>query len=160
MSGLDELRDIETFLYDEADCLDRADLNAWFELYTKDATYWMPAAPDQDDPDMHISLFYDDNLLMEIRRRNFGHWMAASMEYPVRCSHVIGNVRIADRDDAAGTLTVTSNFQAVVYYREQTVWAGRYTHELVRTDAGFRIRRKRVDILNCDAPLGSLVIYL
>ncbi len=150
---------VEQLLYDEADCLDRADLDAWLELYTDDASYWMPVDPAQTDPRRHISLFYDSRLLMEIRRNNFGHPFAASMEYPVRCSHIIGNIRIKEQADPQ-SCTVTSNFQAVVYYKTQTVYAGRYTHELVAADDRWRIRHKRVDLINCDAEHGNLVIYL
>jgi hypothetical protein len=56
---------------------------------------------------------------------------------------------------------VGSNFQACIYYRgEQTLYAGRYTHDLVRTDDGLRIQHKRVDLINCDAALRSIIIYL
>ena len=150
---------VTEFLYQEATYLDQADLDAWFELYTEDAYYWMPVSPDQTDPNNHISLFYDDRVMMEIRRRNFGHELAASMEYAVRCSHIIGNVRI--ENETASDLTVLANFQAVVYYKEQqTLYAGRYTHELVKANGNLKIRRKRVDLLNADAEHGSLVIYL
>ena len=153
------IQDVCAFLYKEADLLDHADLNAWFELYTEDATYWMPVTPDQTDALSHISLFYDNRLMMEIRRRNFGHELAASMEYPVRCSHIIGNVRIAEETDTA--LSVMSNFQAVVYYKsEQTLFAGRYTHELQKGDGDFKIKHKRVDLINADAEHGNLIIYL
>lgn len=155
-----DLQQIEHLLYDEADCLDRADLDAWFELYTDDSAYWMPVSPDQDDPHRHISLFYDNRLLMEIRRRNFGHAFAASMEYPVRCSHIISNIRIAAHEPAADACRVTSNFQAVVYYKTQHFYAGKYTHDLVVVDDGYRIRHKRVDLINCDAEHGNLVIYI
>ncbi|MGR9089041.1 MAG: aromatic-ring-hydroxylating dioxygenase subunit beta [Gammaproteobacteria bacterium] len=150
---------VERLLYDEADCLDRADLAAWLELYTDDATYWMPVDPEQTDPRRHISLFYDSRLLMEIRRNNFGHEFAASMEYPVRCSHIISNIRIEAGSDPQ-TCRVTSNFQAVVYYKTQTVYAGRYTHELAADGNRWRIRHKRVDLINCDAEHGNLVVYL
>ena len=154
--------EIEAFLYREADCLDRADLDDWINMYAEDGVYWMPASPTQTDRDTHISIFNDDRLLMEIRRRNFGHEFAASMEYPVRCSHLIGNVRLLDGATDADSLRVASNFQAVVYYRgDQTLYAGRYTHDLVRDGSDFRIRHKRVDLINCDAPnLRSIVIYL
>ena len=154
-----KLAQIERFLYDEADCLDRGDLDAWIEFYTEDATYWMPVSPDQTDPKRHISLFYDNRLLMEIRRRNFGHEFAASMEYPVRCSHIISNIRVA-RDQASSTCRVSSNFQAVVYYKEQQLYAGKYTHDIVAVDDRYLIQHKRVDIINCDAEHGNLVIYL
>ena len=158
ISAIDVQR-VEAFLYDEADCLDKGDLDAWFALYAEDGTYWMPATPGQDSPDTHISLMYDDHLLMEIRRRNFGHQLAASMEHDVRCSHIISNVRVTDQQGDG--LTVTSNFQAVLYYREkQTLFAGRYTHRLIPSGESFLIRSKRVDLINCDGPLESIVIYL
>jgi benzoate/toluate 1,2-dioxygenase beta subunit len=156
-----KLGDVEGLLYREADCLDAANLDAWIDLYTEDGIYWMPVTPEQTDPDTQISIFYEDRLLMEIRRRNFGDDQAASMQYDVRCSHLIGNIRFADEqpDDA---WRITSNFQAVIYYRgDQTLYAGRYTHDLVRDRDALKIRHKRVDLLNCDSPLlRSIVIYL
>ena len=151
---------VEQLLYDEADCLDRADLNAWFDLYTEDSDYWMPVSPEQTDPHRHISLFYDNRLMMEIRRRNFGHAFAASMEYTLRCSHIISNIRIAAFDEDSGGCRVTSNFQAVVYYKQQHLYAGKYTHDLVVVDQAYRIQHKRVDLINCDAEQGNLLIYL
>jgi benzoate/toluate 1,2-dioxygenase subunit beta len=155
------MREIEQFLYLEASFLDRPDLDRWIELYTEDGTYWMPAIPDQEDPEMHISLFYDDRVLMEIRRRNFVHPAAASKDYDVRASHIISNVQVTAHDAASGDCTVTSNFHCYLYYRgEQTPYAGTYTHELVRDGDSYRIRSKRVDILNCDAALGTIIIYI
>ena len=152
---------IERLLYAEADALDRADLDAWIELYTDDGSYWMPTIPDQPDPLNHISLFYDDRVLMEVRRRNFRHPRAASKEYDVRCSHLIGNIQVVEKDKEAGTCRVTSNFHCLMYYAgEQTAFAGRYTHDLTKTGEGWKIRHKRVDIINADAEHGSLVIYL
>ena len=154
-----ELADVCAFLYLEAEYLDKPDLDNWFELYTEDTTYWMPVSPDQTDPLSHISLFYDDRLMMEIRRRNFGHELAASMEYTVRCSHIIGNVRIVE--ETASSLKVLSSFHAAVYYKsKQNFYAGRYTHELVKENGNLRIKHKRVDLINADAEHGSLVIYL
>jgi 3-phenylpropionate/cinnamic acid dioxygenase small subunit len=151
---------VERLLYAEADCLDRADLDGWFDLYTADGDYWMPVTPDQTEPHRHISLFYDDRLLMEIRRRNFGHAFAASMEHPVRCSHIISNIQIISHDTQSGGGRVRSNFQAVVYYKEQRLYAGKYTHDLVLIENTLRIRHKRVDLIDCDAEHGSLVIYI
>ena len=155
-----DARQIEDFLYTEADYLDHGDLANWMELFTEDGTYWMPVREDQDDPLNEISLLYENRTLMAIRCNNFGHRLAPSMEYPVRCSHIISRVQVSDEDEAEGTLTVTSNFQAVVYYKEQTLYAGRYTHQLQRADEGYRIRQKRVDLINCDANHKSLLIYL
>lgn len=155
------LHRVEAFLYREASCLDRPDLDSWMELYTDDGTYWMPAIEDQENPFDHISLIYDDRVMMEIRRRNFVHPRAASKDYKVRASHLISNVRVVDLDEQTGDCTVTSNFHCAYYYwDEQTLFAGTYRHELVNTTDGFRIRHKRVNLINSDAVLGSIIIYL
>ena len=153
------LRNIETLLYDEASLLDRPDLDRWIELYTEDGTYWMPVAEDQEDPINHISLFYDDRVMMEIRRRNFVHPRAASKEYKLRCSHIISNIRIIESDD--NDLRVTSNFQCLVFYNDQqTLYAGTYVHDLVVVGAELKIHHKRVNLINSDGVLGSMIIYL
>ena len=155
-----DARQIEDFLYTEADYLDDGDLANWMALFTEDGTYWMPVREGQDDPLNEISLLYENRTLMAIRCNNFGHRLSPSMEYPVRSSHIISRVRVTDEDEAKGTLTVTSNFQAVVYYKEQTLYAGRYTHQLQRENGSYKIRQKRVDLINCDANHKSLLIYL
>jgi len=161
MTSEGRLRDIEELLYEEASFLDRPDLDAWINLYTEDGTYWMPAIPDQEDPLNHISLFYDDRVIMEVRRRNFKHPRAASKEYPVRSSHIISNIRLRKLDEATGDCTVTSNFHCFVYYLEkQTPYAGTYTHELIREGDSYKIKHKRVDLINCDAVLNTIIIYI
>ncbi len=155
-----DLRKIEQFLYDEADLLDNPDLDSWMALYTEDGTYWLPAAENQPDPLNHISLIYDDRVMMEVRRRNFVHPRAASKDHQVRSSHLIGNVRVRGTNDR-GDLIVSSNFQALVFYRdEQRAFGGTYEHHLVTQGDSFRIRHKKVSLINCDAPQKSLTIYL
>lgn len=157
----EQVHEIEQFLYLEASFLDTPDLDSWLELYTEDGTYWMPAIPDQEDPHTHISLFYDDRVLMEVRRRNFVHPAAASKEYTVRASHIISNTRVQSLDEKTGDCTVTSNFHCFLYYRDrQTPYAGKYTHELVRDGDSYKIKSKRVDIINCDATLNTIIIYI
>lgn len=155
-----DLQKIEQFLYDEADLLDNPDLDRWIALYTQDGTYWMPVVPDQADPFNHVSIFYDDRVMMEVRRRNFVHPRAASKDHAVRSSHLIGNVRIKGSNDQ-GDLVVTSNFQALVFYRnEQRAFGGTYEHHLLVEGDSYRIRHKKVSLINCDAPQKSLTIYL
>ena len=111
------LGEVAALLYDEADCLDRADLDSWITLYTEDGSYWMPAAAEQSDHLDHISHFYDDRVMMEIRRRNFVHPRAASKDHPVRSSHLIGNIRVVGVEEDGQRFSVRSNFHALMYYR-------------------------------------------
>lgn len=159
MSNAD-IKAIEDFLYREASLLDRPDLDRWMELFTEDGSYWMPGTEGQSDPLNHISHIYDDRVMMEIRRRNFVHPRSASKEWPVRCSHLLGNIQVQGQTDS-GELVVTSNFHVIVWYREeQRIYAGTCEHHLLAEDDDYRIRHKRVDLINPEAAQPSMVIYL
>ena len=155
-----DMMEIERFLYQEADLLDAGDLVAWRDLFAEDGTYWMPVAPGQDDPLGHISIIYEDRLMMAVRAENFGHRLAASMQYPVRCSHLLGNTHLVESSADGSEITVRSNFQAVLYYREQRTFAGKCTHQMRRVGNEWKIVQKRVDLINCDAEHKSIVTYL
>ncbi|MGH8034367.1 MAG: aromatic-ring-hydroxylating dioxygenase subunit beta, partial [Lysobacterales bacterium] len=82
-------------------------------------------------------------------------------DYTVRASHLISNIRVVDGDADTGDCTVTSNFHCALYYWDkQALYAGTYHHELALTPDGYRIRHKRVDLINCDGVLGTIIIYL
>lgn len=155
-----DLWEIENFLYQESDLLDANDLDSWMEMFTEDGTYWMPVTPNQEDPHGHISILFENRAVMAVRAANFGHRLAASMEYDIRSSHIISNIRLLELDEATGDCTIKSNFQAVLYYREQTLFAGTYTHKLKRVGDSYKIEQKRVDIINCDANHKSIMTYI
>jgi benzoate/toluate 1,2-dioxygenase beta subunit len=47
----------------------------------------------------------------------------------------------------------------IEYRREsQRLFAGTAFHRLVQSDGGIRIASKRVDLVNCDAPLDGIVV--
>lgn len=150
---------VEAFIEQESDLLDAGDLVGWVDLCTDDATYWMPMSADQTDPLGEISLLYENRTLMEIRKFNFGHRLSPAFESPVRCSHILGNIRTHTVTEA--TITASTKFHCIMWYRaEQRMFAGRATYELTRVDDGLRLRAKRVDLLNADAWHKSIPIYL
>jgi 3-phenylpropionate/cinnamic acid dioxygenase small subunit len=154
------LAEIEEFLQSEAELLDRGDLSSWMELFTDDGTYWLPVREGQESPLDEISILYENKTLMAIRCNNFGHPLAPSMEYPVRSSRILSRFKIIELNESTGDCTVTCKFQAVVNYKEQTLFAGTYTYRLKRVAEDYRIEQKRVDLINCDANHKSLLIYL
>lgn len=156
-----KISEVTGFLYEEASCLDEGRLQDWMELYSDEGVYWMPASLAQTCPLTEISILYEDKLLMDIRRRNFGHTLAPSMEYPVRGSRLIGNVRIVDEASDGTSLQVKSGFHAQLYYREElTMFAGSYTHTLVHEGGTLKIAQKRVDLINADGVQRNLLIYI
>jgi 3-phenylpropionate/cinnamic acid dioxygenase small subunit len=78
------------------------------------------------------------------------------MEPPPRTSRVIGNIRV--RDGEKGQLEATARF--TLFEAEDgrhRIFAGRYQFLLERRDQ-FRISRKRVDLVNSDAPFESIQV--
>ena len=158
---VDDKHRIEGFLYQEALCLDEARLDDWMDLYSDEGVYWMPASPTQTCPLTEISVLYEDRLLMDIRRRNFGHALSPSMDYPVRGSRIIGNVRLSEDRPDGDIVRVSSTFHAQLYYREETtLFAGKYTHDLAAQGDSYSIVRKRVDLINADGVHRNLLIYI
>jgi benzoate/toluate 1,2-dioxygenase beta subunit len=67
-------------------------------------------------------------------------------------------VSLADAG-ADGDSLVRSKFILIEYRREQQrLFGGTYFHRLIVHDGAIRIAMKRVDLVNCDAPMDGLVI--
>jgi 3-phenylpropionate/cinnamic acid dioxygenase small subunit len=153
------LAECEMFLLEEARLLDEGQFADWLALFTESAWYWVPSEPNQDSPLTTVSLVYDDRRLLETRvRRLMGPGLHAQ-EPRSRTSRIVANVMIRERGLAAAL--VRSKFMMIEYRRgEQRLFAGTSFHELVRIDGGLRIASKRVNLVNCDAPMDGLVIPL
>jgi benzoate/toluate 1,2-dioxygenase beta subunit len=137
---------IAAFLAEEAEFLDTGDYNAWLSLFTDDARYWVPLRPEQTDPVGEVSLFYEDLALMQERIGRLRHVRALGA--PVRTSHLIGNVRVLEKR-IDGAVMVRSRFQMIEFTGdEQRLHGGACTHHLLATPAGWRIRLKRVELVN------------
>ena len=148
---------VERFLVDEARLLDERRFEEWLALFTADATYWVPSEPGQANPLETISLIYDDRRLLETRVRRLRHPAIHAQTPPSRTTRLIGNVIVAPA--AAGAVAAISTFQMVEYRRDkQRLWAGRAHHVLVSSGATFRIRAKRVDLVNCDSVLDGISV--
>ena len=148
--------ELEEFLYHEAWLLDQGRFDEWIELYTDDATYWIPLQADQSDPLTTSSIVYDDRRLLEVRVRQFQHPRAHARVPVPRTVHQIGNVRVIESDGR--DVRVSSTLLLVEFRRErQRVWGALVEHRLRRTDQGLRIAAKRVDLVNSEAELDGIV---
>jgi benzoate/toluate 1,2-dioxygenase beta subunit len=156
-SASPSLAECEAFLIYEAELLDEEKFEDWLALFTASAWYWVPIEPNQDSPLTTVSLMYDDRKLLETRVRRLLSPRMHAQEPRSRTSRIIANVTLRERRPA-GTV-VRSKFMMVEYRRgDQRLFAGTCLHELVRMDGRLRIASKRVDLVNCDAPLDGLVV--
>jgi 3-phenylpropionate/cinnamic acid dioxygenase small subunit len=152
-----ELRSCELFLLREARLLDDGKFDDWLALFTPEAWYWVPSEPDQTDRFETVSLINDDRRLLETRVRRLASPRMYSQEPRSRTSRIMANVTIEEA--ATSSCTVRSKFLMIEYRREQQrLFGGTALHGLVRAGGGIMIAWKRVDLVNCDAPLDGITI--
>jgi 3-phenylpropionate/cinnamic acid dioxygenase small subunit len=165
----DDLRAVEEFLYREALLLDEKRWAEWLELYTEDCFYWVPSVVGQADPINTISLFAENRMMMEMRVIRVTHPRAFSQEFPTRTSHVVGSVMLEPdgATDATGGIDTKAELavrsaQHILEYRkeDQRLFGGTVRHWLRREGDGFKIALKRIDLINCDAPMETVQLFL
>jgi benzoate/toluate 1,2-dioxygenase subunit beta len=149
----------EQFLYAEAALLDEARLEEWLELFTDDASYWIPPAPEAADPDAATSLAYDDRQRLADRVWRLTEGPAHSQIPPSRTQRLVSNVRSPEVD---GEEFVVHSAFSLLEYRKGDLrpFAGRCEHRLRREGERLRIAFKRVDLVNAQAPIYNLTFVL
>jgi 3-phenylpropionate/cinnamic acid dioxygenase small subunit len=148
---------IEQFLYHEARLLDTQQLEAWLDLFTDDAVYWVPLERDQKDAAETSSIIHDDRTLLGLRVQQARHPRAHARLPLARTVHQVANVLILEETNAA--VRVASTLQLIEWRQEkQRVWGALVEHQLRRANGGFRIARKRVDLVNSEAELDGIAI--
>ena len=120
----------------------------------------MPLEREQTDPEQHDSLIYDNRALMEMRRYNLHNPLSPSMQQEVRSVRILSELETGTSAGPDGGITVTASVIAVIHHRKQDTFAGTVTWRLVQTEQGLKIKSKRVDLLNADAPLDSIMMYI
>ena len=161
MSARPTIADIVRFVKHEARLLDEKRFEEWYELFTDDAHYWVPAVHGQTDPKLQNSLAYEDKLLLRLRIERLKSPLAYSQKPASRSLHVLQEPDIEKADADAGEWLTRTPF---IYTETKTDESQRYAatawHTLVWVQDRLRIRLKRVDILNCDAMLPSIQLFL
>jgi benzoate/toluate 1,2-dioxygenase beta subunit len=148
---------IEQFLYHEARLLDTGQLEAWLDLFTDDATYWLPLEHDQKDPFETSSIVHDDRTLLDLRVKQARHPRAHARQPLARTVHQVGNVMVVSEKDSE--IRVNSTLHLVEWRQEkQRLWAALVEHRLRRSGTSFKIAHKRVDLVNSEGELDGIAI--
>jgi 3-phenylpropionate/cinnamic acid dioxygenase small subunit len=161
-----ELREeLEQFLFFEARCIDEKRWDDWLSLYLEEAIYWVPTDRDQVDPLQQASIIYDDKATLRLRAKRMTHPQAHSLDRRPESTHLVSNVMLDEVIDRDFVLYhVSSSFIALGYQEDlrntQTVYGGKYFHQLVRIDKQLKIKQKKVVLNNCDAPHRNIQILL
>jgi 3-phenylpropionate/cinnamic acid dioxygenase small subunit len=146
-------REVEQFLYRQAEALDEKRWGDFIGMFTVDGMYWMPPAPHYTTWEGQPSIFVEDRDLMTVRMKRVQHPHAWSQHPDWGTNHVVSNVILEKVDPRSGEVHVRSRFHMVELRRDELRhFAGTYRHRLKRTKDGLRIKLQRVDMVNAQAP--------
>jgi 3-phenylpropionate/cinnamic acid dioxygenase small subunit len=149
----------EQFLYHEARLLDTQRYEEWLELFTPDATYWLPLEAGQKDPHETSSIIHDDRTLLELRVKQIRHPRAHARQPLARTVHQVGNVTVLG--ETAAEVRVASTLTVVEFRNEkQRVYGALVEHRLRRKGDTFAISHKRVDLVNSEGELDGIAVLL
>jgi benzoate/toluate 1,2-dioxygenase beta subunit len=148
------LRDaVAAFLAREARLLDENRFEEWLALFAPECVYWVPGAPEANDPLREIAIAFDDRRQLEgrIYRLRTGH--AWSQVPPSRTSRLVSNVEVFGAGEP-GLYMVRSSFLTTEFRAGETrTLAGWCAHRLARADDDWRIVVKQVNLVDCDRNL-------
>ena len=158
----------ETFLYYEADLLDRGEFEAWYDLFAEDGLYWVPIGDDGDNPGRAVSVAFDDHRRLGDRIA----WMKTGDVHSHQppsvtqrmisnvTQRMISNVMVWPIDEE--TALARSAFTLHAHRRGVTdSFAGRHEHVL-HMDEGrpTMIRMKKAVLVDRSSALHNLTIIL
>jgi len=148
-------------VYREARLIDEKRFDDWYDLFTEDALYWMPLCRDQPMGPEQTSLFYEDKLLLKVRIERLRHPNAFSQQQPSFCQHVLQQPALEGDTPTPDQCVLRTPFLYVEAQRDrQLMLAAVAYHHLVSSAGGWRIRMKKVELLNRDAALPSIELLL
>ena len=154
------LRAAERVLYLECEYLNLGRYDEWLALFSEDCVYWAPLSPTQDDAQSHSSLFHEKRGLMRMRIDRITHEAAHSLAGGNRTSRSVGPAALREIEEESGDWIVERRFQMIERQGERVrSFAGRFTYRLTPVGENLRIREKRVDLIDCDAPHAPLEVF-
>ena len=155
-------QDLIDFVVQESRLLDARRYEEWNALFTDDAIYWVPLVPMQPEGLDHTSHLYEDKLLRELRIERLKSPRAFSQQPPTRSLHVLQAPTVEPADPARpDEHLVRTVFQYTESQGDElNTFVGVCWHRLVVDNGALRIRQKRVDLINSDAALPAVQLFI
>lgn len=150
-----DLQAITQFIYREARLADEHDYDAWEELWTDDALYWVPVAGSREDPIKHVSVIYDNRNRIRTRLTQLRTGKRWAQSPASNLRRVVSNIEVLEEN--GDEVVVGANFM-LFEAKERFIetWAGRITYKIRSVGGELRLAGKTVDLVNADQPLSSV----
>ena len=154
-------QDLIDFVVNECRLLDARRFEDWNALFMDDAYYWIPLVPDQEDGINHTSHMYEDKLLRELRIERLKSPRAFSQQPPSRSHHLLQVPTIEEFDEAGSRFVVRTEFHYTESQGDELqFYVGTLFHHLTMYEGALRMTLKRVNLLNCDAALPAVQLFI
>jgi 3-phenylpropionate/cinnamic acid dioxygenase small subunit len=161
MQVADDDKALAEFVYHEARLIDEKRFDEWYALFADDGRYWMPLTRGQPEDAGHTSLFDEDKLLLKIRIERLRNPNSYSQAQPSWCQHILQQPAVQSRAPENGIAVLRTPFLYLEYQQDkQELYAGVAWHHLNVSREGIFIAMKKIELLNCDAALPSLQLFL
>ena len=149
----------QDFIAHEAQLLDAQRYDEWLALFADDGRYWVPLrGAAQEEGALHNALADEDRLLLSLRIERLKNPRAHSQHPASRCQHVLqAPIQLKAEE---GDAELRTPFLYIESRGErQLMLAGSYTHRLTRVADDWRIRLKRVDLLDAGKALPAIQLF-
>lgn len=154
-------QELVDFVLREARLLDDRKYEEWNGLFTDAAFYWVPLVPDQEDGVNHTSHLYEDKLLRELRIERLKSPRAFSQQPPSRCHHLLQTPVVESFEPASNRYVLRTEFHYTESQGDELqFYVGHFLHHLAVHDGALRIALKRVNLLNPDAALPAVQLFI
>ena len=156
-----ELREVEIFLYREAELADTHQYQEWFKLFTEDLLYWVPSNSDASEVGKQIALINDNRAELDERLFRLGTKHAHAQSPKSRLSRVVTNIVLGEDWQGAVGGPVSSRVLVTEVRKGKTLHlAGRVEHVLERQNGALRMKEKRVYLAANDEVLPNLTFII
>lgn len=153
-------REIEEFVYAEAEMLDARQFDAWLDLWTEDCRVFAPItrnvrydqiASEKTKERAEIAWFDEGKETLRQRVQQIATGLHWAEEPRSRTVHMVSNLRITERGtDEAGLQQIKVSAATMLYRHrgqdETDFMVGRRKDVLVKTSEGWKIRHRELDL--------------
>lgn len=153
------LHEVSKFLFLEARLQDEHRYAEWENIWTDDAVYWVPANGETYDPEMKMSIIYDNRSRIGLRIKQFFTGKRFAQIPVSRIRRIVGNIEILGEEPLG--LRVSANVLLFESSRRgDVVWASRNEYVLREVEGQWRLAHKRVSLVNNDAALLTMAFLI
>lgn len=153
---------IETLILHEAELLDDGKLEEWLELYTEDASYWIPI--DEDiDPLKEASIIYDNRLRLAMRVEQILNQGRVAQTPKSQTMRMVTNIRVQEESETTATARFCLHLTEVRSgdwrqrgLGEMRVYPGHCTVQLRQEQGDWKIQAKKIVLLTRYQPIVGL----